>query len=95
MPQSPSFIFPIIVPGSQYMFGTCGFNKQVNGQTVKGRTKPNNNTINISHRSCKFLKHFLKLSFICDEYVYKINKVLTFFQKAYKIQASTVVMLKE
>ena len=76
------------------MFNTCGFNKQVNGQTViKGRAKPTNNTINISHRSCKFLK--LSCLGICDEYVYKIKKVLTFFQKAYKTQASIVVMLKD
>ena len=32
---------------------------------------------------------------IYDEYVYKIKKVFTFFGKACKMQASTVVMLKE
>lgn len=94
MPQWPSNIFPTVVPGSQYMFSTCCFNKQVNGQTVvRGRTKPTDNTISISHRSCKFLK--LSCTGICDEYVYKIKKVLTFFQKAYKTQASIVVMPKE
>ena len=76
------------------MFNTCCFNKQVNGQMViRGRPKSINNTINIPHRSCKFLK--FSCMGICDEYVYKIKKVLTFFQKAYKTQPSIVVMLKE